>query len=487
MLRQIPRRQTVPSLKSLDEAEESYLVACELGLHAKFIQHLCTPLNLAFPKIFGLQKYRFGDVQATETSSEAGERLIPDFAVSILSANSAPQLILVGELKCFWTLDLNPEQPDLQAKLEKPLGQLGAYMNSFGLKYGFLSTYSYTEFVRRDDNYRWSISAPVKRDAQNPSLRECLLYIVWLAKTNGHEFTSGLPNQRVVLGQESGPASDRPSTSRDQPYQMPTGSAEEPSGSRGKAADPMLPTEQLTRLQLSGDSTFTGVGGRHKAAPVKENVKPKSLDDIQIPPSLSEPSSLLDPPALKPTAVEFRMKDTGSIDTCQLLDEITVDKERAVYHCSWGRKNAVLKWWDQDEEFAEWRFKNECTARSCFPNSRYIPAIYAAGEVVRGPLNPGFIILMEFREGEIFSPWHWSRMDGQERGLFVNSLRDAFRRFRERNLTHHDAQANVLWDTETSRLCVIDWEECTTMEDYKSPESYEIHSIMTGCIGFGQS
>lgn len=46
-------------------------------------------------------------------------------------------------------------------------------MREYGLRYGFLSTYKSTIFVRRDDDFRFSLSLPVSQDATNPSLREC--------------------------------------------------------------------------------------------------------------------------------------------------------------------------------------------------------------------------------------------------------------------------------------------------------------------------
>ncbi|KAK6341272.1 hypothetical protein TWF696_008355 [Orbilia brochopaga] len=492
-LRQISRRELVPDIKGLDFAEENYLVACELGLHAKFIQHISTPLNLAFPKLFGLQKCRFGDFKATESSARADERLTPDIAASIIRSPSDPsELIFVGEIKCFWTLEL--DQCDLNTRaLRKAIGQLGAYMNTYNLKYGCLSTYLHTIFVRRDENYRWSISKPVKSDAQNPSLRECFLFMTWLAKTKGHEFVSGLSNEDVVFGEVARSASSRKSTGQHKTYQsLPEGSRDS-SDPKGKSVPSMPPTEKLTELHLSGGSASatTGEGSATQGSLVSatsqsiyrsENVDPLGEIGAGDPLGSGTGTDELPPRHSSASTLIFRDEKTGSLDSCEVLDAVTYKTDRTVYRSVWQGRHCLLKWWDGDEQFAQWRFNNECTVRALLPNNRYIPTIYAAGQVVRGPLKPGFVIIMEKRKGENFSPWRWSRMDTRQRKVFKSALRDAFESFREKDLIHGDAQPNILWDEETETVCVIDWEEHEILPNHPlPPERDEILSIMAGC------
>ena len=48
-------------------------------------------------------------------------------------------------------------------------------MRSNYLKFGFLSTYKSTVFVRRTDMYLFEVSLPISEQATNPSLRQCFV------------------------------------------------------------------------------------------------------------------------------------------------------------------------------------------------------------------------------------------------------------------------------------------------------------------------
>jgi len=50
-------------------------------------------------------------------------------------------------------------------------GQLVKYMRSSKLKFGFMSTYESTVFIRRTAPYRFEMLLPIGKDASNPSLR----------------------------------------------------------------------------------------------------------------------------------------------------------------------------------------------------------------------------------------------------------------------------------------------------------------------------
>lgn len=58
---------------------------------------------------------------------------------------------------------------------EHNIGQVVSYMRHNELKYGFLSTYNTTVFVKRVADYRFELSQPIDKYASNPSLRECFV------------------------------------------------------------------------------------------------------------------------------------------------------------------------------------------------------------------------------------------------------------------------------------------------------------------------
>jgi hypothetical protein len=74
---------------------------------------------------------------------------------------------------------------ETRAHLLMYLGQLVSYMRTNRLKYGFLSTYRSTVFVRRTDDFRFELSLPIDEQATNPSLRQCFVAFCLLASQDG--------------------------------------------------------------------------------------------------------------------------------------------------------------------------------------------------------------------------------------------------------------------------------------------------------------
>lgn len=97
--------------------------------------------------------------------------------------------IAVEELKTFWTFPLEiylVTSPVMERRsLERPIDQLVSYMRAASLKYGFLSTYKTTVFVRRIDKYRFGLSPPLDESSVNPSIRECFAGLCTLATIDG--------------------------------------------------------------------------------------------------------------------------------------------------------------------------------------------------------------------------------------------------------------------------------------------------------------
>ena len=169
-------------------ATDSYVTANELGLTARFVGNVGIQLNTAYMLLDnGL---RFGDIHAVSHPSH----LFPD--VSIISIeNEGGQARAVGELKTPWSvplqaMDLCSIQGINVPRLEQHiglfsrlyqcvanfcLGQLVSYMRLYGLKYGWLSTYYATIFVRRVDAFRFELSPPILFSATSPSVRQCFL------------------------------------------------------------------------------------------------------------------------------------------------------------------------------------------------------------------------------------------------------------------------------------------------------------------------
>jgi hypothetical protein len=52
-----------------------------------------------------------------------------------------------------------------------------SYMIESCLKYGFLTTYKETLFLRRVDRYRFELSPPIKFSDTEPTVRQCFLFL----------------------------------------------------------------------------------------------------------------------------------------------------------------------------------------------------------------------------------------------------------------------------------------------------------------------
>ncbi|KAF8475055.1 hypothetical protein BDZ91DRAFT_675102, partial [Kalaharituber pfeilii] len=134
---------------------EVYYVGNELGLTGRFLNSL-----------------RFSDYHAANLE----QPVFPDVVIVNDDVDGC-NLRAVGEIKTFWTFHLHRitvSSPDhLKVLLEAPIGQVVAYMRASSLRYGFLSTYYATVFIRRMDNYRFDLSPPILWNATQPSVREC--------------------------------------------------------------------------------------------------------------------------------------------------------------------------------------------------------------------------------------------------------------------------------------------------------------------------
>ncbi|KAK9642719.1 hypothetical protein HCH54_008155 [Aspergillus fumigatus] len=180
------------------DMNEHYHVGNELGLTGRFNKYVCDPVA----KVLSVTEHAhltFGDFQAA-VHTQCSD--VPDVVVL-----SVPRLdvIAVGELKPFWTVLLEeypvnegpanivPMQPhfgsmnptEIRAHWLMYLGQLISYMRNNRLKYGFLSTYRSTVFVRRTGDFRFELSLPIDEQATNPSLRQCFVAVCLLASQDG--------------------------------------------------------------------------------------------------------------------------------------------------------------------------------------------------------------------------------------------------------------------------------------------------------------
>lgn len=184
---------------------EVYLVGDEIGLSGRFINNVCVPVAKAVARS-SQPSLVIGDSQAFTVSTEN----IPDVSIGVTINNDdhATGVKVVGEFKTFWTFELaqlsvsnfrsrvqlgpyigmcsSPKRHTTVTDIST--GQLVAQMREFGLRYGFLSTYKGTMFVKRTADFAFSVSRPIRDQDTNLSVRECFAGFCILAE-QAHDYT----------------------------------------------------------------------------------------------------------------------------------------------------------------------------------------------------------------------------------------------------------------------------------------------------------
>lgn len=78
------------------------------------------------------------------------------------------------------------------------LGRVVSYMREERVKYGFLTTYEATVFIKRAADLCFEISTPIDQNDTNPTVRECFLGFCVLASTDSNYFEPPGFNSRLV-------------------------------------------------------------------------------------------------------------------------------------------------------------------------------------------------------------------------------------------------------------------------------------------------
>ncbi|PKX97569.1 uncharacterized protein P174DRAFT_449176 [Aspergillus novofumigatus IBT 16806] len=178
---------------------ELYTVGNELGVSGRFVRNLCDPVMKALAPLPGMASIRFADFQASSTS----EDVVPDVCLGLIAIDPTPDNVyLVGELKTPWTIPdayLHLNRPT-SYRLEPLIGQLVAQMRTCSLRFGFLSTYNSTVFVKRAADCSFLLSPPIKHDTMQPSLRQLFAGFCLMALSEPKYFESPSFQPRDLRG-----------------------------------------------------------------------------------------------------------------------------------------------------------------------------------------------------------------------------------------------------------------------------------------------
>jgi hypothetical protein len=107
--------------------DERFVVGNELGLTARFIRNVCDPVTKAF-SVSSLSNLRFGDIHSVKLQPASfPDVIVLGFTNALAPVRQEGHLLVVGELKTFWTVELEqyPVTSTLMERrnLEHPIGK----------------------------------------------------------------------------------------------------------------------------------------------------------------------------------------------------------------------------------------------------------------------------------------------------------------------------------------------------------------------------
>ncbi|CAG8906122.1 unnamed protein product [Penicillium egyptiacum] len=403
-------------LVSLTDAVEGdfYFVGSELGLTTRFARHVCEPVSKAL-SVTNVP-LQFGDLQALRPNPT----IVPDVTLAIFRHGTPPSagtatLIAAGELKTWWTVDLEHhtviDPVDVRNYLEPFIGQVVAYMRKSKLRYGFLSTYMSTVFVKREADFCFHLSPPIPHNASAPSLRQCFAGFAVLAAQSPHyeesdSLDAGLLRSSTVPGLI---ASTRPSMYR------------------SRVGDYI---RSLTSVPgISADTIIIGDNG----------------------------------------------VASGFVNCLKLLSPPRLCHTKAVFELQSGETQYIAKCWSHDQvqsALSEYRVYERL--RQLQPNGHDLftcPAFF--GDIICSSQFPqGSILLLEKVPGDqLFGIW--KSLSGGEQAHIYNECISGIRIMRSISIRLLDAgKHNILYDRETGKVTLHDFEAVVELDpsaQYTSP------------------
>ncbi|PLN77295.1 hypothetical protein BDW42DRAFT_177037 [Aspergillus taichungensis] len=409
---------------------DRFVVANELGLTSRFNHHVCDAVAKALA-VTGLHNVRFGDVQAVRP----GLTEVPD-VVALYSADPTIvsreecKLLSVGELKTWWTVSLETCRVNTTEKrdLEHPIGQLVSYMRSSSLKYGFLSTYKTSIFVRRTANCRFELSLPRNQNSVNPSIRECFAGFCALAAADGTFEESDFNPAVLRISSLSGrQASTRLSPGR-------------------------LHTSSVATGLISNTPVGQGSSESHVSALSSLEIGPRSI--------------LIGSDGVASSFVTAKRLLSGTFST------------QVVLEVDWNGRKAIAKCWcpDYHDYFAQEAYVYNKLRRAKPQGFSFFPSVLEYGEIICSSVfAEGYIMVTTFVEGEPLASI-WNEIDATDKQGILLQCRRAVAVLRSFRLYQSDAgKHNVLYSRRTKQTTMIDFEsthDCDVEEvdDLDAPE-----------------
>ncbi|KAK6346884.1 hypothetical protein TWF696_006988 [Orbilia brochopaga] len=421
---------TAPGLDNLiprtDPAPESVIVGDKDGINGRFVQHVGQIVGQAWSAscVENLSHYRFHDAYADRTVSAFWGRewlgpSVPEVIVSrVQDGTGFLTRKFVGVLEAPWTVRLDRvflSDRDTCLALEPHLGRLVKYMRVGGLKYGFLTTYQYTIFVRRAGPYRFEISDSIHHLSQEPSVRECFYYLGHITNSSSYKFDEDESFDTILLTIPEGA-----STSSTDDFV--TGTYRQPAEGDSLSFSSITPDSIL----YGDGSTVTGI-----VEPVRY----------------------------------IRQSSNG-----RFVLEATWNTQTVIVKY-WPEP--------VNETQRMFRYNNEVGIYKILPPSRFITEMLDHGNVMlSNKYHNGHIIILRKEEGEVFSRAMWQGFSDDEKMEFRQELLDAHAFLREYDLTQTDIRKDNILVKPDRKVVILDMEQMRLASHRRHGDDYEVKVLL---------
>ncbi|KAK6517843.1 hypothetical protein TWF506_005019 [Arthrobotrys conoides] len=424
---------------------ELIMVGNKHSLIGRFQENVGVVLGKAFnaSKDEKLKYLRFGDSQVVRGPGGEADVLIIACPPGLRPDGITCRVVSV--FRMYWTqpyikdariseaLDpVDPQSRLLLECLEGPIGQLARHMVYRQLRYGFMSTYEYTIFVKRTGHTRFEITDPIKFDSTKPSIRECFYYMGTLGAGDDYSFPDPKPAETfAILKSGNLNADNKPSTSFRNPHK-PGWEAPEDDG----IDDKYVESEEL------------------------QETTPPSIKDTT------------------PRSIIF-----GKNMMSQHLFQIQEDmfeysgEHKRVFVGSLNGIECIAKCFPADLVES---YVHERNTYRLLPPSRYFPKMLAFGDIVISrEFQDGHIIIFTKEKGIRLSFPILKNMPQEEKTIIRRELIYAVKVLRSIDVKHSDpTPGNVLWNKDSGKLVMLDL-ECTFEEDRNRPaDEWEVNMVM---------
>ncbi|KAF3218872.1 hypothetical protein TWF191_008077 [Orbilia oligospora] len=493
---------------------ECIIVGNRFALTGRFNANVGVPLAKASIATSGtreeLKNLRFADAEVVPLFGRSGALDVVLVELRKEGEELKPLLKAVGEIKKFWTakwfngIRVSEGEKSLGREFlknyVKEIGQLIKFMHCTNLRYGFISNYESTIFVKWTGARRFELTDPIGFQDAGPTVRQCFYHFgTLLVDDPGFEYTGRVVELRDVETSSNSfnlriPPS-RDSTNSPLAYSELAleneDQEEDDEGIENRRVGESRPSQRPTAGSMAATTVPTEDSGdiKHEEAELIEQApstsigrsraqSPREEETLDATAEQSSPVQESIVTAAAPADVSGKPRKISDI-TCRSVNG------KKIFLAALEGQAVIAKYWPES------LFKLYTRERNTYhhlPPSPYFPQMIACGDLILShSLTGGYILVITQEEGIQLGYKMLEETPKAEKRRIRNALIEAVKVLRERDSMHGDPQpSNVLWDSETGKLKLLDFEIMWENYDEDPADKVEVLGIL-GNIDDGDS